>query len=99
MNKKDLVQAVSEKTGMTQKDVGTAMETILNTISAALQAGDDVKIAGFGVFRVNERRERIARNPRTKETITISASLVPVFNPGKALKEVVNQPFGRKDVF
>lgn len=58
-------------------------------ISAALAEGDKVQLVGFGAFEVKKRAERIGRNPKTKESIKIPASQVPVFKAGKALKDAV----------
>ena len=50
-----------------------------------------MQLVGFGAFEVKYRAERTGRNPKTKESIKIPASKVPVFKPGKALKDIVAQ--------
>ena len=91
MNKTELIAAVAEKTGLSKKDSEKAVVAAFDVITAALQAGDRVQLVGFGAFETKERPERIGRNPRTKEEIKIAASRAPVFKPGKALKDAVDQ--------
>ena len=89
MNKAELIAAVAEKTGLSKKDTEKALNVAFQTITASLEAGDKVQLVGFGVFDVKQREARIGRNPRTNETIQIAASRIPVFKPGKALKEAI----------
>lgn len=91
MNKTELVEKVAESTGKTKKEAGLVVETVLQTISEALQNGEKVTLIGFGNFEVRERAARTGRNPQTGEEIQIEASKVPSFKPGKQLKELVNQ--------
>ena len=91
MNKAELINAVAEKAGLSKKDTETAVNAVIDTIAAALAAGDKVQLVGFGAFEVKARAERVGRNPKTRESITIPASKVPVFKPGKALKDAVAQ--------
>jgi len=87
MNKTELVTKVAEMTELTKKDATKAVDAVFESISEALQEGDKVQIIGFGNFEVRERAARKGRNPQTGEEIEISASKVPAFKPGKALKE------------
>ena len=89
MNKTELVAAVAEKAGLTKKDAERIVSTTFETVTETLKKGDKVSISGFGIFEVKSREARIGRNPRTKEEIKIPASKVPVFKPGKALKDAV----------
>ena len=91
MNKAELINAAAEKAGLSKKDTEAAINAAIEVISAALAEGDKVQLVGFGAFEVKKRAERIGRNPKTKEPIPIPASKVPVFKPGKALKDAVNQ--------
>lgn len=91
MNKAELVERVAESTGKTKKEAGMVVDTVLQTISDALQKGEKVTLIGFGNFEVRERAARVGRNPQTGEEIQIEASKVPSFKPGKQLKELVNQ--------
>ena len=89
MNKTELIAVAAEKTGMSKKDTEAVVTAAIDAIVAALKDGEKVQLVGFGAFEVKARAERIGRNPRTKEEIKIPASKVPVFKPGKALKDAV----------
>lgn len=91
MNKAELIAAVAQKTSLSKKDSEAAVTAALDAISAALADGEEVRLVGFGTFEVKRREARMGRNPKTKEPIPIAASKVPVFKPGKALKDVVAQ--------
>ena len=90
MNKKELVAAVADSTGMTQAAAAAAVEAVLDAVATGLAAGDTVAVPGFGTFEVRARAARTGRNPRTGEAIEIAASRVPAFRPGKALRDRVN---------
>ena len=91
MNKVELIAAVAEKAGLSKKDAEKALNATVDTIADALAAGDKVQLVGFGGFETKKREARMGRNPRTKETIQIPASCVPVFKAGKALKDKVSK--------
>ena len=90
MNKADLIDSVASATGLGKAEADSAVESVLDVISAALQRGESVSLVGFGIFSVNERAGRIGRNPRTGESITIAPSRAPKFKAGKGLKDAVN---------
>ena len=89
MNKAELINAAAEKTGLSKKDTETVINAAIEVITGALADTEKVQLVGFGAFEVKARAERIGRNPKTKESIKIPASKVPVFKPGKALKDAV----------
>ena len=89
MNKAELIAAVAAAAEISKKDAETAVTATLDTITTALKEGDKVQLVGFGSFEVKKRAARIGRNPKTKESIEIPASVVPVFKAGKALKDTV----------
>ncbi len=89
MNKSELILSIEEKSGLSTQDSKKALEAVLETITEELVSGNKVSIVGFGSFDVKLRNERIGRNPKTKEEITIPASRVPQFKAGKALKDAV----------
>ena len=91
MNKAELINAVAEKADVSKKDAEAVISATLETITAALKEGDNVQLGGFGSFEVKKRAARMGRNPKTKESIEIPASVVPVFKAGKALKDSVGQ--------
>ena len=89
MNKTELIAAVAEKTGLTKKDAERVVNATFEAITASLAKGDKVAVSGFGNFEVKAREARVGRNPRTKETIEIPATKLPVFKASKALKDTV----------
>ncbi|MBS1385106.1 MAG: HU family DNA-binding protein [Flavonifractor sp.] len=91
MNKAELINAVAEKAGLSKKDTETVVNATIDVIAGTLADGDKVQLVGFGAFEVKSRAERTGRNPKTKEEIKIPASKVPVFKPGKALKDTVSK--------
>lgn len=90
MNKSELIDAVSAKSGLTKADTNRAFQAFVDSISEALAKGDTVALVGFGTFLVRERQERSGRNPRTGESIKIASAKIPAFKAGKALKDAVN---------
>lgn len=89
MNKTDLVNSVAEKSELTKKDAARAVDAVFESIERALSSNDKVQIIGFGNFEVRERAARKGRNPQTGAEIEIAASKVPVFKPGKGLKDAI----------
>ncbi len=89
MNKAELIAAVAEKSGLSKKDAEKAVNATFDAITDELVAGGKVALVGFGSFDVKTRAERVGRNPRTREEITIPASRTPQFKAGKALKDAV----------
>lgn len=91
MNKQDLAAAVADSTSLTKADANKAVDAIFDVITQTLKKGDDVRLAGFGTFRVAKRAARTGRNPQTGATINIPASKQPKFSAGKGLKDAVNR--------
>ncbi len=89
MNKAELIEAVSKVTEMTKADTERALDAFVDVISKNIKKKDGVKLVGFGTFAVSARKARVGRNPQTGEEIQIPARKVPVFRPGKELKEAV----------
>ena len=89
MNKTELVASVADKSGLTKKDAEKAVNAVFAAIEETLAAGDKVQLIGFGTFEVRERKERQGQNPQTKKPLTIPATKVPAFKPGKSLKDAV----------
>lgn len=85
MNKTELVNAVSEKSGLGKAEALKAVDAFMDSIAEALKAGDKVALLGFGTFSVAEKAARKGFNPRTKEEIEIPARKVAKFKPGTAL--------------
>ena len=91
MNKTELIAEVAAKTGLAKKDAEKAVNAALDTVTEALAKGDKVQLVGFGGFELKHREARMGRNPKTKESIEIPASKVPVFKAGKALKDAISK--------
>lgn len=89
MNKAALAEKVAEKLGTTKADGERAVECVIDAITHTLKAGEEVSIAGLGIFEAKMRAARTARNPRTGEPIQVPAMRVPKFRAAKALKDAV----------
>lgn len=89
MNKADLISKVHEEIDVTKADAERAVDSIINGIVSTLKSGEEVSIAGLGIFSAKMRDARTARNPRTGEPIEVPAMRVPKFRAAKALKEAV----------
>ena len=91
MNKTELIAAVAESAGLTKKDAERVLNASIDAITASLLKGEKVQISGFGNFEVKAREARVGRNPRTKQTIQIPATRLPVFKASKVLKDTVSK--------
>ena len=90
MNKAELITSMAEKSQLTKKDAEIALKAFIDSVQEALENGEKVQLVGFGTFETRERAAREGRNPRTKEVISIPASVVPVFKAGKEMRDRVN---------
>ena len=89
MTKVDLIAKVAADAGLTKKDAEKAINAALDAITAALVEGDKVALVGFGTFEARERADRVCRDPRTHAEIPVTATTVPAFKAGKALKDAL----------
>jgi DNA-binding protein HU-beta len=89
LTKADLIDKVAKDTKLTKKDSASTIDAVIDAISRSLAKGDKVSLVGFGSFEVRKREARKGRNPQTGAEIKIAARKVPVFKPGKALKDAV----------
>lgn len=85
MNKQDIVEKVREL-GLTKDQATKAVDTVLDTITESLKAGENVQFTGFGQFVVVDKPARTARNPKTGESVEVSAKKVVKFRTGSGLK-------------
>lgn len=90
MTKAELVERVYEKAGITKKDSGDLVEAVFEMMKSTLEAGEKLKISGFGNFEVKKKADRKGRNPQTGEQINISARSVLTFKPSTVLKSAIN---------
>jgi integration host factor subunit beta len=90
MTKADLVEKVTGVGELTRRDSEVIVETIFDSVIAALKGGDKIEIRGFGSFRIRQRNPRIGRNPKTGARVEVPAKKVPYFKPSKELRDLVN---------
>jgi DNA-binding protein HU-beta len=91
MNKADLIDKISGTADISKAQAGTAIDTLIDGVTAALKKGERVTLVGFGTFAISQRRARNGRNPQTGATIKIAARKVAKFTPGIELKKAVNK--------
>lgn len=97
MNKTELIEKVSGRTGLTLKDARNVVDAIFSTtpkqgiIANELKSGRKVQITGFGTFQIRKRKKREGRNPQTGESIEIPATKFPAFSAGRSLKDRVRK--------
>ncbi|MDH6677490.1 DNA-binding protein HU-beta [Rhodococcus sp. LBL1] len=89
MNKAELIDVLTEKLGTDRRTATEAVEHVVDTIVRAVHSGDSVTITGFGVFEQRRRAARVARNPRTGETVKVKPTSVPAFRPGAQFKALI----------
>lgn len=89
MDKEQLIDAIAAETGFTKKNTRIFLEAFTSTVTNSLSTGDNVKIVGFGNFKIELRSPRVGRDKSTNSKVMIPARFVPVFSPGKILKERV----------
>ncbi|MCH2411208.1 integration host factor subunit beta [Myxococcota bacterium] len=90
MTKAELVDEVSQNSDLNKKDAEVIVQTVLDSITDSLKAGEKVELRGFGSFRLRDRAPRLGRNPKTGEQVHVPAKRVPYFKPGKDLKSLIN---------
>lgn len=91
MNKTELVNTLAQRTGLTKVDAADIASELFQIISDTLEAGDKVRIDGFGTFEVRDRAPRVGRNPRRNVQVDIPARKLPGFTAHNALKEAVSR--------
>ncbi len=91
MTKADLVAQIAAKADMSKTAAERSLNAMLESIQELLAEDGKLTLTGFGTFVAEAREERLGRNPRTGEPITIAASTVVRFRPGKLLKDALNK--------
>lgn len=89
MTKDGIIDAVQKVLGTSRAEAARAVDGAFDAIMGAMKNGEEVRVAGFGTFRVKMAKAREARNPRTGATVHVPASKKPRFTAAKALKEAV----------
>lgn len=91
MNKGELIKAMAEKAGFTNKDAAAAYDAFVTTVTEALKAGEKVQLVGFGTIEVKNVPAKTGINPQTKAPVQIAACKKPVMKFGKAYKDLINE--------
>ena len=89
MNKEELVQEISKKAKVTQKEANEVLSALIETVSKTVSKGKKVTLVGFGTWEARKRAARTGRNPQTGAALKIAAKTVPAFSAGKKFKELV----------
>ena len=87
MTKAEIARIVYERVGLSKKESGEIIDTVLDVIRASLEKGEDVKLSGFGHFIVRQKHARRGRNPKTGDDITIASRSVVTFRASQILKK------------
>jgi len=90
MNKSAFIDKVARETGLSKAETERVLTSLTNVLTKTLKKGEKVVLTGFGTFLVSKRAKRKGRNPQTGEAMTIKASKVPRFRPGKDFKKILN---------
>lgn len=91
MTKSELIERlIDQNQQLSIKDVELAVKTMLDHMTESLAEGDRIEIRGFGSFCLHYRAPRVGRNPKTGDSVSLTAKYVPHFKPGKELREQVN---------
>jgi nucleoid DNA-binding protein len=91
MTKTQFVDALAQSLGQSKQESERGLDAVLGTLTSALERGEKVDWRGFGTFKVREAKARLARNPRTGETVSVPAKKVATFKPGKEFAAALNQ--------
>ncbi len=89
MTKDELVAKVADSTGIKKVDLQKALDVMILTIIETIKTGDKVNITGLGIFKLKDKKARMARNPKTGESISVPAKKAPKFLAAKNFKEAV----------
>ncbi|MEY4588319.1 MAG: hypothetical protein RL497_395 [Pseudomonadota bacterium] len=89
LTKADLSERLHEELGFNKREAKDLVDAFFDTVRAALESNESVKLSGFGNFDLRDKRQRPGRNPKTGEEIPITARRVVTFKPGQKLRERV----------
>lgn len=91
LNKAQFIERLSKNTNITKNQAESLLDAALEIIQSSVSSGEDVKLVGFGTFDRSARKARSGRNPKTGKTLTIPATCVPRFRPGKEFKDLLKK--------
>jgi DNA-binding protein HU-beta len=89
LTKQDFIAKVAQKSGLSNRDAGKAVDAFMEAVTEALKSGDQINFTGFGKFSAAQRAARQGVNPRTGERVQIAATTVPKFTAGSQLKQAL----------
>ena len=99
MTKSELIEILAQKqTQLAYKDVELAVKNMLEHMAITLANGERIEIRGFGSFSLHYRPPRVGRNPKTGDSVDLTAKYVPHFKPGKEMRERVNESMSRVEI-
>jgi len=99
MTKSELIEILAQKqTQLAYKDVELAVKNMLEHMATTLSNGERIEIRGFGSFSLHYRPPRVGRNPKTGDSVELTAKYVPHFKPGKEMRERVNESMVRVEI-
>jgi len=99
MTKSELIEILAQKqTQLAYKDVELAVKNMLEHMATTLANGERIEIRGFGSFSLHYRPPRVGRNPKTGDSVELTAKYVPHFKPGKEMRERVNESMSRVEI-
>ena len=96
MTKADMVDIISSSTGLTKVETEAVVKGFLETVKEAMKKGEHIELRGFGSFKVVKRAQRVARNPKTNEEVTVPEQYVPLLKVSKDFKEEVNSSMSER---
>lgn len=91
MTKSDIIDRIAAGTGLTKLETEAVIDGFLKTVVDALVHGESVELRGFGTFRVRERAPRVARNPRTGESVSLDTQHLPHFKVSREFRDLVDR--------
>lgn len=91
LTKAELTEFIFERVGLNKREAKEIVDAFFAEISAALESGEEVKLSGFGNFQIRDKSSRPGRNPKTGESVPISARRVVTFHASQKLKEAVEK--------
>ena len=95
MRKVDLINKISDKTGIAKVDVLVAIESFFKEVKESLREGENVYVRGFGSFIVKKRAEKIGRNIKANKPVVIPEHYIPAFKPAKTFVDRVKKARGK----
>ena len=97
LTRADLARAVSEETGWTHRDARAFVDAVFEEIVARLEAGEAVKLSGFGSFNLRDKAARTGRNPKTREAAAITPRRVVIFRASHVLKKQIDKGISERE--